>query len=256
MTDAILVGDARSVLRRFVYSRTVHLVVTSPPYNVGIDYPDYADTLDWDKYWDTMSVVCQECLRVLVDGGRIAINWPGYAVGKRPGYAHHHRFAEIARSLGMPLLTEIVWDQQASGTRCQWGSFRSPSAPRFCTAHEVIQVWGARSLSRADRTGHGDATSAEFCEWTGSTWRFSGDNTQAYPATFPVDVPFRLIKLLTWPGEMVLDPFCGSGTTCVAAKMLGRQWLGIDISQTAVSLAERRVRECDSLFTSMEVPNE
>jgi site-specific DNA-methyltransferase (adenine-specific) len=112
----------------------------------------------------------------------------------------------------------------------------------------LIQVWAVGSPSRTDRKGKNDITDGEFQTYTNGLWRFNGRKDPGYPATFPPELPERLIKLFTWPEELVVDCFCGSGTTLCAAKRLGRQWWGCDVNNKAVKLARRRIAEIDCLF--------
>lgn len=246
----ILHEDARAAIRR-LDDYSVALVVTSPPYNVGVDYPGHDDAMPWDDYWQMIADVLGPLLNEkLIVGGRLAVNWPSYAVSKRPGYSHHHRFAEMCRAWGAPLLAEITWHQGSSdGKPCQWGSFKMASAPRFSAASEVIQVWCRETTTRPDAARETGITNEQFIEWTKCLWRFSGrPGIRSYPATFPPELPERLILLLTLPGDLVADPFCGTGTTLEAAKRLGRRWWGCDVSERAIEIARRRLSDCDSLF--------
>ena len=207
----------------------VALICCSPPYNVGIEYAGYDDNRDWLEYFNGLYDFALAAKRVLIPGGRLCVNFPGYAIGKRPGYAHHHAFAASAVKLGYKLYTEVVWDQ-GHCERTAWGSFMSASAPRFPCPFEIIQVWAKDETERHDRKGATDITNLEFSEWTNPLWRFSGVGSKDHPAPFPPELPKRLIKLLTWPGDVCLDPFCGAGTTMLVAHELKRQWIGIDIS--------------------------
>lgn len=250
----LITGDARKAVHELP-SGGVALVVTSPPYNVGVEYPEgRSDALPAGAYWQMLADVFEPLLtEKLMVGGRLAVNWPGYAVGKRDGCAHHHRFATMCGGWGVPLLTEIVWDQQHSDGHCQWGSWLSSSAPRFPSCFEYIQVWCRGSVSRTDKTGPSDVTRDEFMAWTEALWRFPGRRgVRGYPATFPRELPERLIKLLTWPNDLVADPFCGTGTTLVAAKALGRRWWGCDVSPRATQIARERIATLEPLLDGME----
>lgn len=240
-TNAAVQMSAREYLAK-VPVASVHLIVTSPPYNVATPYPGYEDAMPWEDYWNLMEAVASLSSYVLVPGGRLCVNWPGYALGTADGHAHHHRFAHVAEEAGFTLLAEIVWDQLVSGHSCQWGSWRSPSAPRFYSSHEIIQVWG-KGTKREDRSGPSDVAPEEFAKWTRSIWKIPGGRDPLYPAVFPARVPRRLIKLFTWPGERVLDPFCGSGTTLVVARRLGRTAMGCDVCERAVELTNERLRD-------------
>lgn len=225
--DQYLVGDCLIEMAR-IPAATVHLIVTSPPYNMGIDYGESSDDLTWPDYWRMLIGFIFASRRVLVPGGRMAVNLPAYAPGKRPGYAHHHRFAEAVRNQhGWILLIEIIWDQGYC-RRTARGSFRSASAPRFPCPHEFILVHAKESGKRGDKKGPTDVTAEEFAEWSRPIWKVSGARSKDHPAVFPEEIPRRLIKMLSWPGDVVLDPFAGSGTTLRVARDLKRHWIGID----------------------------
>jgi len=229
--NEFIVGDFRTVLPTLP-ERSYALILTSPPYNVGLDYgseiTDYVDRMHWRDYWRLLDDFMKAAKRLLVEGGRVAVNLPGYAVGKRPGYAHHHYMGEIARELGYTLLTEIIWDQGVSGHRTAWGSFASPSAPRFPSTHEFIEVFCVEP-KRKDRKGRGDITNAEFSEWSSPIWHISGRQRGERPGSFPEAIPDRLIRLFTWQGDGVLDPFAGCGTTGTVARRLKRRYTLIDV---------------------------
>ena len=229
-TGQYLIGDCVQVMDT-MDPEFVALVCTSPPYNVGIEYAGYDDNRDWLEYFNDLYDFALAAKRVLIPGGRLCVNFPGYAIGNCSGYAHHHAFAASAVRLGYKLYTEIVWDQGFT-SRSAWGSFRSASAPRFYSMHEIIQVWAKDDCTRNDRSGETDITANEFTSWTTALWRFHGQVPEkgGHPAPFPPELPKRLIKLLTWPGEIVLDPYAGSGTTLLEAERLKRQWIGIDVS--------------------------
>jgi site-specific DNA-methyltransferase (adenine-specific) len=151
---------------------------------------------------------------------------------------------------------QVIWDKAASvGVSTAWGSWRSPSNPTLRDVHEYIIVFckdefrlaAPRSLGEGGQQpkGETDLTSEEFTALTKSIWTFPTGSARkvGHPAPFPVELPARLIRLYSWKGALVLDPFCGSGSTCVAASQLERNWIGVDIDPHYVEIAERRVAE-------------
>jgi len=226
-----------------VDSESVQLVVTSPPYNVGKDYDEHEDALDLPAYLSFLSGVWDECVRVLANGGRVAVN---VANTWRKPYLPLHSFIIqqlLERSLAMR--GEIIWDKGVSRISTAWGSWMSPSNPTLRDVHEYIAIFSKGDWRAQPRvpSAQADISSHEFLEWTKSIWSFSGESAKAvgHPAPFPIELPSRLIKLYSYPGDIVLDPFMGSGTTGIAAAALGRHYIGYEISPKYCKLAQERI---------------
>ncbi len=248
-----LLGDARDL--RVVPDATVALVVTSPPYFAGKAYEEsLGEGHIPGSYLDFLAMlrdVFSECRRVLEPGGRIAVNVAN--LGRKPYRSLAADVIGILQDdLGLLLRGEVVWAKAegASGS-CAWGSFRSPANPvlRDVTERIVIASKGRfdRASSAAQRRAAGlpsvaTATNDEFLDATLDVWRFAPESARrvAHPAPFPVELPERLIHLYTYEGDVVLDPFCGSGTTLVAAARTGRHGLGFDTDPEYVDIANRR----------------
>lgn len=222
----------------------VDLVICSPPYNVGKNYQNHDDALPLDEYLALLRDVWAECRRVLRPGGRICVNVAG--VDRQPYLPLQSYITRQLIELGFLMRGEIIWDKAASvGVSTAWGSWRSPSNPTLRDVHEFILVFCKDQFRLQNTKGDTDLTSEEFTALTRSVWQFPTDSAKkiGHPTPFPVELPRRLIKLYSWKGGLVLDPFCGSGSTCVAAAQLGRLWIGIDVDPHYVELAEKRVRE-------------
>lgn len=226
----------------FLDDETVSLVVTSPPYNVGKDYSKHADDLDLDAYLGFLGAVWTECMRVLRPGGRLAINVAN--TWRRPYIPLSAYIAKQCVDAGWLMRGEVIWDKGASvGVSTAWGSWRSASNPTLRDVHEYILIF-SKDIPKLSANGEPpDITSEEFTTYTKSVWNFptASAKREGHPAPFPEELPARLIKLYTFPGDLVLDPFMGTGTTCAAARRLGRQWVGVDIDKTYVQLAEKKV---------------
>ena len=236
----------------------VALTVTSPPYFAGKDYEteeaankDPAVPATFQEYLSVLGDVFAECWRVTEPGGRIAVNVAN--LGRKP---YRSLSAEVARLLtetGFLLRGEIVWlKAEGAGSSCAWGSFRSAANPvlRDLTERVVVASKGqfGRAISRAEREKwglpHEDTIGAEeFMEATLDVWRIPPESAKkvGHPAPFPIDLPARLISLYTYKGDLVLDPFMGSGTTLVAACRTGRNAVGYDTDSEYVKLAKRRL---------------
>ena len=219
---------------------SVHLMVTSPPYNVG---KDYDNNLTLAEYLAFLRRVWKETYRVLVPGGRACINIAN--VGRKPYIPLHASIMQDMIDLGFLMRGEIIWDKAASAsTSTAWGSWQSATNPTLRDTHEYILVFSKGSYRREKMDGRQSTISKdEFLEFTKSVWGFPSESAKkvGHPAPFPVELPYRLIQLYTFSGEIVLDPFMGSGQTALAARKAGRHFMGYEISAEYIQLAQKRI---------------
>lgn len=241
---------------------SVHLVVTSPPYNVGKEYADHNDNMAFEQYLDMLDNVWHECNRVLVNGGRIAIN---VADTWRTPYLPLHSFiTQQLLKLGMLMRGIIYWDKGTSvGTSTAWGSWRSASNPTLRDVGEYIMIFSKGDYKLHSSNKISTVSSAEFTQYTKSIWSFPtvSAKRENHPAPFPDELPSRLIKLYTYLGDTVLDPFLGSGTTAKMATTLGRKAIGYEIDKSYRPLIDKKIESVsgvnvplDSFFTNGTKP--
>jgi site-specific DNA-methyltransferase (adenine-specific) len=223
---------------------SVSLMVTSPPYNVG---KDYDKDLALDEYLAFLKRVLQETFRVLAPGGRVAFNVAN--LGRKPYIPLNSYISVIASEIGFLMRGEIIWIKArgASGS-CAWGSWMSAGNPTLRDLHEYVLVF---SKDRFDKPVKGKSTISrdEFMSATTSVWMIPPESARrvGHPAPFPVALVERLINLYTFEGDIILDPFMGSGTTAVAAVRTGRQFVGYEISEDYIALSSKRVEELNAL---------
>ena len=219
---------------------SIHLMITSPPYNVG---KEYDNDLTLDEYLSLLTKVFGEVYKKLVTGGRACINVAN--IGRKPYIPLHAMVIEIMLDLGFLMRGEIIWDKSASGGgSCAWGSWMSASNPVLRDYHEYILVFSKDSYSKDKNQIKKDTIERDdFIEWTRSVWTFPAVNAKriGHPAPFPVELPHRLINLYSYEGDVVLDPFCGSGTTAIAARKNNRNYIFYDIKQEYIDLAKSRI---------------
>ncbi|MEW5829029.1 MAG: site-specific DNA-methyltransferase [Chloroflexota bacterium] len=219
---------------------SVALAFTSPPYNVG---KDYDGDMSLEDYLGLIRRVGQEVYRVLKPGGRYVVNIAN--LGRKPYIPLHAYFYGVHGQAGFLPMGEIIWQKGrgASGS-CAWGSWMSAKAPRLRDLHEYLLVFAKGGFSRPDK-GESDISSEEFMAATLSIWEIPPESAKkvGHPAPFPVALAERVIRLYSYVGDVVLDPFSGSGTTSLAARGLGRRYVGFDISPEYTALAERRLAE-------------
>jgi site-specific DNA-methyltransferase (adenine-specific) len=221
-------------------SNSIALSFTSPPYNVG---KDYDDDMGLEEYLGLIRRVAREVYRVLAPGGRYVINVAN--LGRKPYMPLHSFFYNLHVEEGYLPMGEIIWQKSkgASGN-CAWGSWRSAKAPRLRDIHEYLLVFAKQSYSRPDK-GISDMEASEFMSSTLSIWEIAPESAKrvGHPAPFPVELASRVIRLYSYVGDVVLDPFMGSGTTCVSARKLGRHYVGYDISDDYCAIARNRILE-------------
>jgi site-specific DNA-methyltransferase (adenine-specific) len=219
----------------------MHLAVTSPPYNVG---KTYDQDLTLAEYRNLLKNVFSEVFRVLMDGGRACINVAN--LGRKPYIPLHSYVIADMLDIGFLMRGEIIWNKGSSaGASTAWGSWQSASNPSLRDTHEYILVFSKGSFSRAAESRQDTITKEEFLACTKSVWEFPAEsaNRVGHPAPFPVELPYRCIQLYTFRGDFVLDPFCGVGSTCVAALRAGRHFVGYDTNREYVDAAFRRIEE-------------
>ena len=238
--DRIFCGS--SVDMYHVADASVGLVITSPPYNVAMDYDAHSDDLPLDDYLSLLRRVFTECQRVLVDGGRLCINVAN--TGRKPYIPLTMHVTRLVLDLGFLHRGEIIWDKGASGLSTAWGSWKSPANPTLRDRHEYVLVFSKSTYQRSEPEGLITPIN-DWATLTQSIWQLrpASASQTGHPAPFPTELPRRLILLYSYVDDVVLDPFIGSGTTAVAAKRTGRQYIGYDISAPYVQLAESRLQQ-------------
>ncbi len=258
-TGRFVLGDARAMSE--LPDNSVALVVTSPPYFVGKEYElavagDPGERLtvpeSYLEYLGLLTDVFAECFRVLEPGGRIAVNVAN--LGRKPYRSLAADVIDILQNrLGLLLRGEIIWRKsEAAGGSCAWGSFARASNPVLRDNTERVVVAGKGAFGRAltasqraagDLPHESTITNDEFIEITNDVWEIPPESATrlGHPAPFPVELPLRLVNLYTYRGDIVLDPFAGSGSTVVAAVRAGRVGVGFDTDPDYVELAEQRL---------------
>lgn len=221
---------------------SIHLMVTSPPYNVG---KEYDQDLTLGEYFEFLKRIWLEVKRVLVPGGRACINVAN--LGRKPYIPLHAFIISDMLEVGFLMRGEIIWDKAASASASTaWGSWRSASNPTLRDVHEYILVFSKDSFRREQSGRRADTISRDdFLQNTKSVWTFPAESARkiGHPAPFPVELPKRLIQLYTFDGEIVLDPFMGSGQSALAALETGRHYIGYEIDSEYVKLAETRIHK-------------
>lgn len=229
---------------------SVHLMITSPPYNAS---KDYDQDLSLPEYLELLKNVWQETYRVLVPGGRACINVAN--LGRKPYIPLHTFIIDLMLDTGFLMRGEIIWDKGSSASQSTaWGSWQSASNPVLRDVHEYILVFSKHTFQRTGDRKDNSISKDEFLEWTKSVWTFPAISAKkiGHPAPFPEELPHRLIQLYSFTEDIVLDPFVGSGSTCIAAMRDNRRFIGYDINEDYIRLAKERITS----FKNSQKPDE
>ena len=239
--DELFIYRADFLATGCVKECSVDLVVTSPPYNVDVKYNSYDDKITYDVYLKFTEEWMTKCYKLLKDDGRFCLNIPldKNKGGQQSVYAD---LVTIAKKIGYKYHSSIVWNEQNISRRTAWGSWLSASAPYIIAPVEMIVVLYKKQWKKRSK-GISGITRDEFLEWTNGVWTFSGESKKkvGHPSPFPVQLPRRCIKLFSYKGDTVLDPFLGSGSTLIACLQTERRGIGIEVDEKYCEIAKRRL---------------
>jgi DNA modification methylase len=240
--NKIVVGDSQEILKKLP-DNCVDLVFTSPPYNFGLEYEHHKDGLNWNEYFDKLFAIFRECIRVLKHGGRIIVNVQPLFSDYIP---IHHIISNFFMRNQLIWKGEILWEKHNYNCKyTAWGSWKSPSNPYLKYTWEFLEIFCKGDLKHPGNSKMADITADEFKKWVYARWDIAPERNMkkyGHPAMFPEAMVERVLKLFTFKGDFVLDPFNGVGTTTAVAKRLSRNYLGIDISEEYCRKAEIRLR--------------
>ena len=241
--DELAIYNADMLACDAVADSSVDLIVTSPPYNVDIDYGEYRDDRAYDAYLDFTGRWLRRCLDMVRDDGRMCVNvlLDNNKGGRYPMSAD---VTELAVRAGWKYHATIIWNKSNITRRTAWGSWKSAGAPYVTAPVEVILVLYKNSWKKSGGSGVSDITRDEFIQWTNGVWSFPGQGrkvTGGHPAPFPAELPRRCIRMFSFVGDTVLDPFMGSGTTLISAYQHRRTGIGIEIDRKYCDIALGRL---------------
>ena len=228
---------------------SIDLCVTSPPYNVDLGnnkfnkkpYDEYKDNKKYKDYISWLKDIFQKLYPKMKVGSRVVINVGDPYNGKIPAHIDIAHF--MINELNYLPMSNIIWYKYQTSIRTAWGSWCSPSSPSFVKMFEYIMIF-AKETFKLQEKGETDLTPDEFKKWANAIWNISPDTKMKkwnHPATFPVELPYRCIKMLSWKNSTVLDPFSGVGSTGVAAEQLGRKYIGIELSKNYCDTSVKRI---------------
>ena len=267
-TGKIINGDCIKVMKT-LSDGCIDLVVTSPPYNCGIKYDTHIDDLPMDEYWSWTREWLTETYRLIKDDGRVSINIP-YEVNvqDRGGRVFFvSEFYQIMKEVGFKFfgIVDLEEDSPHRSKTTAWGSWMSPSSPYIYNPKEcVILAYKKQHIKKVKgepewkgvpteieqedgtlkkKIVYEEKDKKEFMELVFGQWNYFADTKSLTKATFSMDIPTKAIKILSYKNDVILDPFAGSGTSLVAAEILDRRWLGIELSENYTKVSQKRVQD-------------
>ena len=253
LENEIILGSAENM--KELPDNAVHLIITSPPYNVS---KEYDEDLSLKEYLQLLKNAFTETYRVLVNGGRACINVAN--LGRKPYIPLSDYISQMMLEIGFNMRGEIIWNKAASASpSTAWGSWQSAANPILRDIHEYILVFSKGDYKREKNGKDNTITKEQFMEWTKSIWTMNAESARriGHPAPFPEELPYRLIQLYSFTDDIILDPFMGSGTTGVTALKSNRKYVGYDISQEYIDLANRRLeplKQQTNIFDNLNTP--
>jgi len=268
--NKITTGDCRQVMREMP-ANSIDLMVTSPPYGVGIAYDSFDDDMNFETYKEFSREWLSEAFRVLKPDGRLALNIP-YEINRQEKGGRIFMVGElwnILASIGYKFYG-VVDLEESSPHRSKttaWGSWMSPSSPYIYNPKECVLLC-YKQLSKKQTKGtpqwkswveqvedknnpelfvnkkmYEKSDKDDFISLVYGQWNYFADTRQQTKATFSMDIPVRAMKILSYKEDIVMDPFMGSGTSAVAAEFVGRNWVGVELSENYTEVANKRLLE-------------
>ncbi len=259
--DRVICGDSSAILQALP-AESVHLAITSPPYNVGLEYDSHNDQMPYEDYLRWLTTFWTELKRILVPGGRFALNIAPTSIKDfRP---IHYHMARDLQNLGFIMRTEILWYKQTMRRRTAWGSWKSPRNPHMVPSWEYVLVFSKGSWTLEGNKADADITSEEFIKYSDAFWPIAPETrgrqpflkslypprqghkqpeqkAEGHPAPFPEELIYRLIKFYSYKGNIVLDPFGGTGTVATVAARTNRHFVHLDLSPKYCGIAAARI---------------
>lgn len=232
---------------------SIDLIVTSPPYNVDIKYNSHDDQISYEDYLDFSKVWMTQAYRFAKSSCRFCLNVP---LDKNKGGQQSvcADLTVLAKEIGWKYHSTVIWNEGNISRRTAWGSWKSATAPYVIAPVEVIVILFKDQWKKVKTDKDTDITKEEFMSWTNGVWTFNGESKKriGHPAPYPIELPKRCIKLFSFVGDTVLDPFLGSGTTLLACGENKRKGIGVDIDEGYCELARTRIIN-DSIISQLKI---
>jgi site-specific DNA-methyltransferase (adenine-specific) len=261
--NTVINGDCIEVMKELPEG-SIDLIVTSPPYGVNIAYDVHDDDMEISEYLEFSRKWLTEAYKLLKDDGRIALNIP-YEINRQSKGGRIFFVSEVyqvMKEIGFKFfgVVDLEEDSPHRSKTTAWGSWMSCSSPYIYNPKECIilaykkvhikkvkgepQWKGEPTITEEGKTKmvYQEEDKKDFMELVFGQWKYLNDSRPMTKATFSMDIPTKAIKILSYKNDIVLDPFNGSGTSCVAAEVLDRRWIGIELSPNYAEIARQRIQ--------------
>jgi site-specific DNA-methyltransferase (adenine-specific) len=261
--NTVINGDCIEVMKE-IPEGVVDLIVTSPPYGVNIAYDVHDDDMEISEYLEFTRKWMTEAYKVLKDDGRIALNIP-YEINRQAKGGRIFFVSEVyqvMKEIGFKFfgVVDLEEDSPHRSKTTAWGSWMSPSSPYIYNPKECMVLaykkvhikkikgepqWkGEPTVTEEGKTKivYQEQDKKDFMELVFGQWKYLNDSRPMTKATFSMDIPTKAIKILSYKNDIILDPFNGSGTSCVAAEILDRRWIGIELSENYANISKQRIQ--------------
>ncbi|MEK6552659.1 MAG: site-specific DNA-methyltransferase [Bacteroidota bacterium] len=268
-THQLVLGDARNL--DFISDESVHLVLTSPPYLTLKRYNENPDQLghvsDYELFLEELNKVWKEVYRILVPGGRLVCVVGDVCLSRKQNGRHvvvplHSDISVACRKIGLDNLNPIIWHKISNANyEIENGSkfLGKPYEPNAIIKNDIEFILmqrkpgGYRKPTEQQRK-LSMISKDEYGKWFQQFWNITGASTKIHPAPFPLELAYRIVRMFSFYGDTVLDPFVGTGTTMIAAMRSGRNSIGIEIDKEYFRIIENRLKEEDSnMFSSAKL---
>jgi len=218
---------------------SIDLIITSPPYNIGIDYGVWKDNLEWNNYLKWIKKWLKECYRILKNDGRICINhYIAFRDSEKKDRFPLMDIRNIQEQIGFNVSKLVIWEDKSYASFTAWGSWLSASSPHIQTPYEGILISYKKQWKKLNK-GETTINKEDFIKGVSGIWNLGTSKNKKVPCVFPLKLPLLCINLLSYKDDVVLDPFMGSGTTAVACKQSGRKFIGFEINPEYIKEAKR-----------------
>jgi site-specific DNA-methyltransferase (adenine-specific) len=229
------------IINADIPNESVDLIVTSPPYNLKKNYDNYKDDLSYNDYLVFSKEWLTKSFNLTKTNGRLCLDIPFTTIEDDEKHSIASDLTQIAKMVGWKYRASIIWVKYGVQSRTAWGSFGSAKALNIMTPAELIVVFYKDNWDK-QVTGKTNITNDEFSHWVMGIWNFPIVHDEIHPAPYPEELSTRCIKLFSYVGDTILDPFMGSGTTLISAFKNKRKAIGVDISRVYCDYAVNRLK--------------
>lgn len=251
-------GECKTQMSKYIENKSVDLVITSPPYNVGINYDEYKDDLSYSDYFNSMGLIFSFISDKLKDDGRMIINIPYEAKFPKENLRvfFASEFWKMLKGINFKWagIVDLVEPSAQRVKLSAWGSWLSASAPYIYNPKECAIICYKKYWKKQNKgtSYFNEENKSEFINLTGAQWDYKPETKGYTKANYSLDFPLNALKILSYENDVIFDPFMGSCTTALACEMLNRKWIGTEISKRYCKIGSQRLKRYINAGKSIE----